>query len=71
MLKNISKLEFKIAEKNYEFLCDNDSPLEHVKEAIFQFQKYIGYVEDQIKAQKEASSKVESLPTEELKSEQG
>jgi len=50
MLKNISKLELKVGEKVYQFLCDNDSPLNDVKEALFQFIKYCGQVEDQIKA---------------------
>ncbi len=54
MLKNISRLECTVNEKSYRFDCDNDSPLEHVKEALFQFQKYIGFVEDSVKAQKEA-----------------
>lgn len=53
MLKNISKLECKVGEKIYQFLCDSDSPIEHVKESLFQFQKYIGYVEDQQKALQE------------------
>ncbi len=60
MLKNIVKLEFIVADKIYHFLCDNDSPIEHIKEAIFQMQKYIGQVEDNIKAQlaeKEAKEK--------------
>lgn len=53
MLKNIIKLECKIGEKMYQLLCDNDSPLEHLKEVLFQFQKYVGQIEDNIKAQRE------------------
>lgn len=53
MLKNISRLETKINEKNYQFLCDMDSPLPEVKEALFQFVKYVGQIEDQIKAKQE------------------
>lgn len=53
MLKNISRLECKVNDKTYQLLCDMDSPIEHVKEALFQFQKYIGFVEDQIKQQQE------------------
>ncbi len=49
MLKNVSQLELTIDEKTYRFTCDMDSPLEQVKEAIFQFLKYIGQVEDSIK----------------------
>ena len=51
MLKNIVRIEFKILERFYHFTCDNDSPIEHIKEAIFQMQKYIGQVEDNIKSQ--------------------
>lgn len=51
MLKNISKLEYKIGERLYQLILDNDSPIDHVKEALFQFQKYIGQIEDQVKAQ--------------------
>ncbi len=58
MLKNISQLEVKIAEKIYHLTCDNDSPLEHVKEALCQFLKYVGNIEDQIKA---SQSKVEPI----------
>lgn len=50
MLKNTISLYFMIADKAYHFICDNDSPLEHVKEALFQCQKYIGQVEDQVRA---------------------
>ncbi len=59
MLKNICKLEFKIGEKVYQLLCDNDSPIEHIKESLFQFQKYIGQVEDQVKAQQSIEVKEE------------
>lgn len=70
MLKNIVKLEHKVGERIYQFILDNDSPLEHVKEVLFQFQKYIGQIEDQAKAHKEAQaaeqppaeSKVEAIP---------
>jgi len=51
MLKNIARLEIIIAEKAYHLTCENDSPIEHIKEALFQFQKYIGSVEDNVKAQ--------------------
>lgn len=63
MLKNISRLEMKIGEKIYHLMCDIDSPLEHVKEALFQFQKYIGQIEDNIKAQQAAKAS-EQAPNE-------
>jgi hypothetical protein len=50
MLKNISKLECKIGEKSYQLLCEMDSPTGDVKQALFEFLKYVGQVEDAIKA---------------------
>jgi len=48
-----------IMDKAYHFVCDNDSPITHIKEALFQCQKYIGALEDSIKAQQEAQKKAE------------
>lgn len=68
MLKNKVQLEQKINEKVIHLLCDNDCPLEVLKEALFQFQKYIGQIEDNVKAQQEAqkasqeSSEVKEVP---------
>jgi hypothetical protein len=63
MQKMLTQLEFKVAEKVYHFVCDPDSPIEHVKEALFQIGKYVGAIEDAIKAQqaKDAQSKTEEL----------
>lgn len=49
MLKNISQLEITIKGKSHKFLCDMDTELGDIKEALFQFQKYIGMIEDNIK----------------------
>lgn len=57
MLKNIVQLEVKIAEKNYQLLCDNDSPIPHVKEALLQLLKYVGQIEDHVAAQAEKAKK--------------
>ena len=65
MLKNIVKIEFIINERPYLFICDNDSPLEHIKEALFQCQKYVGAIEDNVKAQL-AQRQAEEKPTEEV-----
>jgi len=51
MLKNITSLTHIVEGRAYNFLCDIDSPLNHVKEALFQFQKYIGQIEDYVKEQ--------------------
>lgn len=70
MLKNIIKLEHKIEGRDYQFLGDNDSPLAHVKEALFQFLKYVGQIEDQARAQQEMI-KNEEDPKDEEKVEDG
>lgn len=53
MLKNITRLEHVIGDKVYHLTCDADSPLEHVKDALFQFTKFVGQIEDNIKAAQE------------------
>lgn len=66
MLSNLVKLEVKVGEKIFQFLSENDAPIEHVKEAIFQFQKYVGMIEDQIKTQQakiEAEKKAAAPPS--------
>jgi hypothetical protein len=60
MLKTIAKLEIKLNERNYQFLCDNEAPLSDVKEVLFQFVKYAGQIEDAVKAQQEQKAKEES-----------
>jgi len=55
MFKHIAKFDFTLADRAYHFLCDSDSPLEHVKEVLFQMQKAIGQLEDAAKAQAEAA----------------
>ena len=70
MLKNITQIEAKVGEKSYHFSCDQDAPLQDVKEALFRFQKYVGQIEDAIKAQeealkaKQAQEKVVEMPSE-------
>ena len=73
MLRPGFNIEFKLNDKYVSLVSSNDVPLEMVKEALFQFQKYVGQVEDSVKAQQESkkkeeeSKKVESLPVEEVK----
>jgi len=61
MLKNLSSLDCQINNKFYRFMCDMDSPLPDVKEALFQFQKYVGQIEDAVKAQ-QAQQEAEKSP---------
>lgn len=58
MIKNISKLECKIGERVYQLLCDMDSPLNEVKEALYQYIKYIGHIEDAARASQEAEAPI-------------
>ena len=57
MLKTISRLEYIAGEKVIHLMCDCDTPIVSVKEAIFQFLKYLGNIEDQVAAQKEEAEK--------------
>jgi len=66
MLKNKSVLECIIDNKLYQFMCETESPLPHVKEALFQFSKHVGEIEDALRKQQEAQSKE---PEENLDSE--
>lgn len=56
MLKNITKLECRVNEKDYAFMCDMDSPVPCVKEALVQFLKYVSNIEDKAKADQEAKN---------------
>lgn len=59
MLKNISKLTVVIKEKEISLLCDIDTTLDIIKEALFQYSKYIGQIEDNIMKAQEAAKKEE------------
>ncbi len=61
MLKTIARLEFVVMDRIYHFVCDNDSPIDHIKEALFQCQKYVGALEDQIKEQLAQKSADEAI----------
>lgn len=51
MLKNISQLEMMVAGKIHRYLCDQDSQIEHVMEALIQFLSYAKQVKDAAVAQ--------------------
>ncbi len=69
MIKNISRLEHKIGEKTYHFYCDNDCSTLDVKEALFQFIKFIGQVEDYAKSQQQEKPVEESKDIPEVKTD--
>ncbi len=50
MLKNITQLTVEIEGKMYHLLCDNDSPIAHVKNALFKIVQVVGEVEAKLAA---------------------
>lgn len=53
MLKNITQLVHKVGSRSYQLLCDSDSPLVEVKDALVQFMGYAANVENAAKASSE------------------
>ena len=53
MIKNFSELTVKIENLDFYLKCEINATFPIVKEALFQFQKIIGSLEDQIKAEQE------------------
>ena len=56
MLKNIVRLEHIVADKAFHFHCDHDASTTMIKEALCQFMKFVGQIEDQVKAQIDQSA---------------
>jgi hypothetical protein len=63
MFQTLAKFEAIIENKAYHFLCDPNSSIDHVKEALFQVQKSVAVLEDQIKAAQESAKKCEEVNT--------
>lgn len=55
MLSQLSVLAHQVGERVYNFLCSPESPLPEIKEALFQFNKYVANLEDQAKQQAAAA----------------
>jgi hypothetical protein len=53
MIKNFSELNVKIENLDFFLKCEVNATFPMVKEALFQFQKIIGSIEDQIKIEQE------------------
>lgn len=62
MLNNLCELSHTVENKVCRFICDNDTPIHFIKEALFQFQKYVGAIEDAAKAQQEATKANDVAP---------
>ncbi len=54
MLRNLIQLEHVIGEKPFRFICAPDAPIQQVKDALLEFLKYVGKIEDEVRAQTEA-----------------
>ena len=61
-VSNLAIFTCKINEKTFEFACDPQAQITDAKEALFQYMKYLGQLEDQLKAQ--AETKAEPVPEE-------
>lgn len=59
MIKNITRLEHKIGERVFHLMCEADSPISEVKDALFIFVSHVTQIE---KAANEAMFK-SSEPT--------
>lgn len=65
MLKNIVRLRTKVLEKDYDLICDPDSPINEVKTALDQFLKIVELIEaDAFRKREEQQAK--EVPIEEL-----
>ena len=53
MIKNFSHLYANVEGKDFQFNLEHGTSFAQIKEALFQFQKQIGSIEDQAKAQQE------------------
>lgn len=59
MLRNTFRLEHKIGENLIYVSGDQSTSVDQLKEALFQFSKYLGQIEDNIKAQEAAKAAAE------------
>ncbi len=60
MLSNLVQLQHSLEGRVFNFQCANDAPLNLVKEALFQMQKYVGQIEDAAIAQKKANEEAKA-----------
>ncbi len=68
MIKNLSQIEVNIENRICRFIVDHDTPISHVKEALFQIGKIIGQIEENAKAQIAEQEKIKD--SQEEKTEQ-
>ena len=63
MIKNVTRLEHKVGDRVYHFLCDNDSSLGEIHDALAKFKSYVVEIINAAEKQKE------QVPVEEPKTE--
>lgn len=62
MLKILARLEHKIGDRVFHLMCDQDAPIEDVRNALFHFSQHLATVETNAKNQ--AAIKQEEKPME-------
>jgi hypothetical protein len=60
MLSSGVNLKWTQEGKSIHLICDNDAGLPFAKEALFQFQMYLGRIEEQARAQAQAKAEEEA-----------
>ena len=63
MIKSVTRLEHKVGDRVYHFMCDNDSPLGEIHDALAKFKSYVVEIINAAEKNKEAV-KVEETKTE-------
>ncbi len=71
MLKNISRLECTVNDRNFQFTCDTDCSTQLIKHAFIKFIRYVDEVEEiNLKKQELEENKIQVIDHElEIKSE--
>jgi hypothetical protein len=69
MLQNLLRLEHKISDRVYHFVCDPNSPIQECKTALLQFMGYLTQLEEQQKAQQTQASNAQTASDVSSKSE--
>jgi hypothetical protein len=60
MLKNTCSLIHQIGDRVFHLIVDADSPLNEVKDALLEFIKYVGKIEDAAKEQAKAQADLDA-----------
>lgn len=56
MLKTVARMEYTIEGRKFDFTCENDAPIAHVKDALMKFIQCAGHIEDQVSAAQKAQA---------------